>query len=47
MLSNLSLVVEYLGIVFTNFIFEKLLSHEALVTGRVTATSNNQRQFFK
>jgi len=42
MLPNLSLVVEFLGNVFTNSIFEKLLSHEALVTGRVTATSNNQ-----
>jgi len=39
--------MEYLGNVFTNFIFEKLLSHEALVTGRVTATSNNQTQLFK
>jgi len=27
--------------------FEKLLSHEALVMGRVTATSNNQTQLFK
>jgi len=41
-LPNLSLVMEFLGNVFTNFIFEKLLSHEALVTGRVTATGNNQ-----
>jgi len=46
-LANLSLVMEFLGNVFTNFIFEKLLSHEALVTGRVTATSNNQKQLFK
>jgi len=30
--------MEFLGNVFTSFIFEKLLSHEALVTGRVTAT---------
>jgi len=30
--------MEFLGNVFTNFIFEKLLSHEALVTERVTAT---------
>jgi len=30
--------MEFLGNVFTNFIFEKLLSHEALVMGRVTAT---------
>jgi len=35
MLPNLSLVMEFLGIVFTTFIFEKLLSHEALVTGRL------------
>jgi len=41
-LSNLSLVMEFLGNILTNFIFEKLLSHEAPVTGRVTATSNNQ-----
>jgi len=49
MLSNLSLVMELLGNVFTNFIFEKLLSHEALVMGRVTATSttsNNQNADF-
>jgi len=44
MLPNLSLVMEVLGNVFTDFVFEKLLSHEALVTGRVTATSNNQTQ---
>jgi len=43
MLPNLSLVMEFLGSVFTNFIFLFLL-HEALVTGRVTATSNNQTQ---
>jgi len=42
MLPNLSLVMEFLGNVFTNSIFEKVLSHAALVTGRVTATSNNQ-----
>jgi len=47
MLPNLSLVMEFLGNVFTNFIFEKFLSHEALVTGRVTATSNNKTQLFK
>ena len=46
MLLNLSPVMEFLGNVFTNFRFEKLLSHEALVTGRVTVTSNNQTQFF-
>jgi len=33
--------MEFLGNVFTNFIFEKLLSHEVLVTRRVTATSNS------
>jgi len=47
MLPTLSLVMEFLRNVFTNFIFEKRLSHEALVTGRVTATSNNQAQIFK
>jgi len=47
MLPYLSLVMEFLGNVFTNFICEKCLSHEALVTGRVTATSNNQTQLFK
>jgi len=44
MLPNLSLVMELLENVFTNFIFETFLSHQALVTGRVTATSNNQTQ---
>jgi len=39
--------MEFLGNVFTNFIFEKLLSHEVLVTGRVTTTGNNQTQLFK
>jgi len=39
--------MEFMGNVFTNFSFEKLLSHEALVTGKVTATSNNQTQLFK
>jgi len=47
MLLNLSLVVEFLGIVFANFLFEKHISHEALEAGRVTATSNNQTQLFK
>jgi len=46
-LPNLSLVMEFLGNVFINFIFEKLLSHEALVMGRVTATSNKQTQLFE
>ena len=41
MLPYLSVVIEFLGNVFTNLIFFKLLSHETLVTGRVTATSNN------
>jgi len=47
MLPNLSLVMEFLGNVFTNFIFEKRISHEAVVTGSVTATSNNQTQLFE
>jgi len=33
--------MEFLRKVFTNLIFEKFLSHEALVTGRVTAASSN------
>jgi len=47
MLPNISLFMEFLRNVFTDFIFEKLLSHEALVTERVTVTCNNQTQFFK
>jgi len=39
MLPHLSLVMEFLGNVFTNFIFEKFLSNEALVTGRVIAVT--------
>ena len=39
--------MEFLENIFTNFIFEKSISHEALVTGRVTATNNNQTQLFK
>jgi len=39
MFPNLSLVMEFLGNVFTNFIFEELLSHEALVTGKATLTT--------
>jgi len=39
--------MEFLGIIFTNFIFEKFLSSEALVTERVTAANNNQTQLFK
>ena len=46
-LPNISLVMEFLGNFFSKFIFEKLLSHAALVMGRVTATSNNQTQLFK
>jgi len=45
--TNLSLAMEFLGNFFTNFIFEKLFSHEALVMGRVTAASNHQTQLFK
>jgi len=44
---KVSLVTEFLANFFSNFIFEKLLSREALVMGRVTATSNNQTQLFK
>jgi len=47
MLPNLSLVMEFLGNSFTNFIFDKFLSHEVLMTERVTATSNNQTHLFK
>jgi len=47
MLPNLSLAVEFRGNHFTNFILEKFLWREALVMGRVTATSNNQTQLFK
>jgi len=47
MLPNLSLIIEFLGNVFANFIFEKFFSHEALATEKVTATSNNQTQLFK
>jgi len=39
--------MEFLGNVFANFIFEKRFSHEALVTGRVTAAISNQTQLFK
>jgi len=39
--------MEVLGNSFSNFVFEKLLSHEALVMGRLTATSSNQKQLFK
>jgi len=46
MLPNFSLVTEFLGNVFINFIVEKFLSHKALVMGKVTATSNNQTQLF-
>jgi len=33
--------MEFLRNVFTDFIFEKFLSHEVLVTRRVTAIGNN------
>jgi len=46
-LANISLVMEFLWNVFTTYIFLKNFLHEALVTGRVTATSNNQMQLFK
>ena len=46
-LPNLSLVMEFLVNIFTNFIFDKFISHEALLTGRVKAASNNQTQLFK
>jgi len=39
--------MEFLGNVFTKFIFEKFFSHEALPTEKVTATSNSQMQLFK
>jgi len=40
MFLNLSPVMEFLRNIFTNFIFEKLISHEVLVTGSVTSTSS-------
>jgi len=43
MLPDFSLFMEFLGNVFINFIFEKLLSHEALVTRKVTATNKINR----
>jgi len=43
--------MEFLRNVFTNFIFERAVSHEALVMGRgaalVTTSMNNQTQFCK
>jgi len=36
--------MEFLGIVFIGFIFEKFLSHEAFVAGGVKAANNNQTQ---
>jgi len=47
MLPNPSLVMEFLENVFTNLFFEKRLSHEAPVTGRVTATATNRTQLVK
>ena len=41
LLLNLSLVMEFLRNVLTNLNFEKFVSHETLVTGIVTAISNN------
>jgi len=35
MLANFSLVTEILGNVFTTFIFQKFLSHQALMTGKL------------
>jgi len=45
MLPNLSLVMEFLGNVFTNFIFEKFLSHEVVVTGRPELPVTTKRRF--
>jgi len=42
-LPNLSLVTEFLGNFFRHFVFEKFLSHEALMTGSVTATITIKR----
>jgi len=42
---KVSLVMEFLGNFFSNFIFEKLHSHEALVMGRVTASVTTKRSF--
>jgi len=39
--------MEFLANFFSNFIFEKLLSHEAMVMERAIAASNNQTQLFK
>jgi len=47
MLPDLSLAMEFLLNVFTNFIFERHFSHEALVTRMCTATNNNQPKLFK
>jgi len=46
-LPNLSLVMKFLGNVFTNFIFQILLSHEVLETESVTATTTSNNQNFK
>jgi len=45
MLPNLSLVMEFVGNVFTNFIFENFFSPEALVTGRLQLPVTNKRSF--
>ena len=47
MLFKFSLVMVFLIHVFIEVIFEKLFSHEAPVTGKVTATCSNQTQLFK
>jgi len=45
MLPNLLLIIKFLGNVFTNFIFEKLLSHEALVTEELQLPVTINRSF--
>jgi len=47
MLPIVSVIMEVLGIVFTNFIFETFLSHEALVAARLRVTNNTQMQHFR
>ena len=41
LLFSLSLVIEFLRKIFTIFIWEKLLSQEAIVTGSVIVIGNN------
>jgi len=45
MLPNLSLAMEFLENVFTNFIFEKLLSHEALRREELQLSVTIKRSF--